>query len=79
MNNAEVVAVQVTGDGVFVEFADGLGSFFPGNFLYFHRESHPNQLFVSASDSAAARSAHLALPMFTGREAQRMHPSLLLT
>ncbi len=62
MNTAEIVAVQVAGDGVFVEFADGLGTFFPGNFLQLHRQSNPNQLFVPGGEPAAMRSAIFALP-----------------
>ena len=62
MNTAEIVAVQVAGDGVFIEFADGLGSFFPGKFLEMHRQSNPNQLFIAGADAVRMRHSLFALP-----------------
>lgn len=77
MTTAEIVAVQKVGDGVFVEFADGVGSFFSSHFLQMHRESHPNQLFVAEGELAATPSDRLALPL-SSREAQPSLCSFLL-
>ena len=78
MTTAKIVAVRMVGDGVFVEFADGLGSFFPGGFLHLHRESHPNQLFVAAGDTATARADLFALPLSCDRESEPSHSPFLL-
>lgn len=64
---------------MFVEFADGLGSFFPANFLQLHRQSNPNQLFVAEAERATARPAIFALPSPHPREIQASHASALLT
>lgn len=73
MNPVKIVAVRVAGDGVFVEFADGLGSFFPGSFLESHRENNPNLLFVTTGELAATVPDFSALPLPSDRQTQ---PSL---
>lgn len=57
MSPAEVVAVRVAGDGVFIEFADGVASFFPSTFLQSHRKHNPNQLFVPEPDQRSSPSS----------------------
>ena len=77
MTNAKIVAVQIAGDGVFVEFADGVGGFFPGSFLQLHRESNPNQLFVSASGAELTLSDIFGLPLPSDRKPQSPPPLLM--
>ena len=79
MNTAQVVAVQVAGDGVFVEFADGLGSFFPGNFLQRHRQSNPNQVFVAGGDAEMTRPAMFALSSVPNLDTQQSRSILPAT
>ena len=77
MTDAKIVAVKIAGDGVFVEFADGLGSFFAGDFLESHRDSKPNQLFVAGNDAAGTGSDLFARSFPANQDSQPLRPLLM--
>ena len=77
MTDTKIVAVKIAGDGIFVEFADGLGTFFAGNFLASHRDSKPNQLFVAEGDAVATQSDLFARSFPANQESQLPRPLLM--
>ncbi len=77
MTGTKIVAVKIAGDGIFVEFADGLGSFFAANFLESHRDSKPNQLFVVEEDAIGTQSDLFARSFPANQESQLPRPLLM--